>query len=341
MFWIVTGVMLAIAVLFVAVPLYRRERRLSATLVASIVIVAAMTTAMYGHIGSPSAPSGGGAANTGSMPDIEEMVAGLAQRLQDEPGDLAGWKMLGRSYLQLQNYAGAAAAFERAVELEAGRDGQTLADLGEAVLMQDNRSLLGRAGELFESALAIAPGNQKALFYSGMAALQRGNNALAADRWEALLATSPPDNIRTILEARVAELRGETAPAPQPPAPAPAPAAGANPVIRAEVSLGPAALAANLPDSTVFIFARDPDQPAPPVAAVRRRLSELPAAVTIGDGDAMIPGRVPSGFGRLEIVARVSLSGQPTAQPGDWFGQQVVDTTAAEVVRIVIDRQSP
>ena len=337
MFWFVTGVMLATAVLFVAWPLYRSDRRLTATMAASIVVVAGLTAVLYSHIGSPTTPSGRGAAESGEMPDVQEMVTGLARRLQDEPNDLAGWKMLGRSYFQLQNYAGAAAAYERAVELESAGNGQTLADLGEAVLMEDNRSLLGRAGELFESALAITPGNPKALFYSGMAALQRGNNALAADRWEALLATSPPENVRTVLEARVAELRGEAMPAASPATQAP----DAATVITAEVSLGPSAAAANLPDATVFVFARDPAQPAPPVAAVRRRVSDLPATVTIGDGDAMIAGRVPSGFERLEIVARVSLSGQPTAQPGDWFGEQVVDTAAGEVVQVIIDRQSP
>ena len=335
MFWLITGVMLAIAVLFVAAPLYRCEKRLSSTAIASIVLVAAVTAVLYAEIGSPTVPSGRGAVETGGMPDVEQMVASLAERLRDTPDDVAGWKMLGRSYFQLQNYTGAVAALQRAVDLESGKDAQTLSDLGEAVLMEDNQSLLGRAGELFENALAIDPGNPKALFYSGMAALQRGNNALAADRWEALLATSPPENIREILTARVAELRGGPVPAPVTTEPA------GNPVIHVEISLGPSATAASLPDSTVFVIARDPAQPAPPVAAVRRRLSELPATVSIGDADAMIPGRVPSGFERLEIIARISLSGQPIAQAGDWYGQQVIDTTAGDVVQIVIDRQQP
>jgi hypothetical protein len=55
----------------------------------------------------------------------------------------------------------------------------------------------------------------------------------------------------------------------------------------------------------------------------------------------MIAGRVPSGFAQLEIIARVSLTGQPVAQPGDWFGQQIVDTTATETVQIIIDQQVP
>jgi len=112
-------------------------------------------------------------------------------------------------------------------------------------------------------------------------------------------------------------------------------------VLNVAVSLGDAASRANLPESTVFIIARDPNQPSPPIAAVRRRLSELPATVAIGDADAMIPGRVPSGFDSLEIVARVSISGQPVAQAGDWFGQRQVEADSNGTVEIVIDRQVP
>jgi cytochrome c-type biogenesis protein CcmH len=246
--------------------------------------------------------------------------------------------MLGRSYFQMQNYPGAIAALEKAVQIESSQNGSTLADLGEAILLSDPQTILGRAGQMFENALALEPSNPKALFYSGMAAAQRGNNELAADRWEALLATSPPPNVQEILRQRIAELRGETV-QPQAPVQTPVEASGDGVIIN--VSLGASASAAGLPDATVYIIARDPNQPAPPVAAVRRRVSELPAAVSISDADAMIAGRVPSGFAQLEIIARVSLTGQPVAQPGDWFGQQIIDTAATETVRIIIDQQVP
>ena len=335
MFWLITGTMLAVAVLVVALPLYRAERRFSPTSVVSIVVIAAIAGVTYSQIGSPNLDS----ARPAEVPGIEEMVSSLADRLKEDPNDLSGWKMLGRSYLQLGNYPDAAAAFEKAVEMESGENGQTLADLGEAVLLGDARTLNGRAGQLFENALALAPSNPKALFYSGMAAVERGDNELGATRWEALLATSPPPNVQDILRQRIAELRGETTPVPAPPAPAPAATAG--PVVTVNVSLGDDAATAGLPDSTVFIIARDPNQPSPPIAAVRRRLSELPAAVPLGDADAMIPGRVPSGFASLEIVARVSLSGQPVAQAGDWFGQSTVETASTDSVQIVIDQRVP
>lgn len=333
MFWIISGAMLAAAVLIVALPLYRAEKKLSPTSMISIVTVAAVAGFMYSQIGTPNPDL-----QTQESASVDDMMTSLAARLQENPDDLDGWKMLGRSYFQMQNYPGAIAAFEKAIQIEASENCSTLADLGEAILMSDPQTILGRAGQMFENALALEPSNPKALFYSGMAAAQRGNNELAADRWEALLATSPPPNVQEILRQRIAELRGETV-QPQAPVQTPVEASGDGVIIN--VSLGASASAAGLPDATVYIIARDPNQPAPPLAAVRRRVSELPAAVSISDADAMIAGRVPSGFAQLEIIARVSLTGQPVAQPGDWFGQQIIDTAATETVQIIIDQQVP
>ena len=328
MLYALLGTMLLAAILVIALPLYKKEKRFSTNSSLAIAIVLLTSVFVYSQIGSPDAKT----AQPGDMPNVEEMVNSLAQRLQQNPDDLPGWKMLGRSYAQIRNFPGAIAAFERAVEIEGGQNGQTLADLGEALLLSDGRTLNGRAGELFENALALAPDNQKALFFAGMAAVERGNRELGAQRWETLLASSPPQNIQEILRQQIAELRGE--------APTTGEATGGD-VVTVSVSLGASALGAVQPGSTVFIIARDPAQPSPPIAAVRRRAAELPFDVAIGDSDAMIPGRVPSGFTQLEIVARVSMSGQPLAQSGDWFGQQTISTAEPGEVAIIIDEQVP
>ena len=328
MLWLYFGIMLLAAASIVLLPLYRKNYRLPAGYLVGVVIVIASAGALYVRIGSPGADSGPAA-----LPSIQEMVESLALRLEENPDDIAGWKMLGRSYLELRDFGKAIAAFERAVEMESGRDGQTLADLGEAMLMNDGSSLRGRAGDMFENAIAVSPNNQKALFYAGMAAIERGDHALGADRWETLLGTSPPPEIQEILRQRIAELRGEAPP------PAVPPPAADGPVVAVNVQLGAGAADTVQPDATVFIIARDPAQPSPPIAAVRRKVSELPLVVPLGDSDAMIPGRVPSAFAQLEIVARVSLSGQPVAQPGDWFGSEVITTAEKQESSIVIDQQ--
>lgn len=322
------GTMLLAALLAIAWPLYRQEKRISAKSAGAVVVVVVLSVSLYRVIGSPGAES----AAPGDLPSIDEMVSSLAARLEENPDDLRGWKMLARSYVELRDFDGAVTAYERAVEIEGGQDGQTLADLGEALLLRDGRTLQGHAGDLFENALAVSPNNPKALFYSGMAAIERGDKELGADRWEALLATSPPPNIQEVLRQQIAELRG-TAPPPAAPVKAE--------VVTVRVSLGEAAISSVQPDNTVFIIARDPGQPAPPIAAVRRKASELPVYVGLGDSDAMIPGRVPSAFADLEIVARVSTTGQPIAQSGDWFGQQTIATADTNEVSIVIDQRVP
>jgi cytochrome c-type biogenesis protein CcmH len=115
--------------------------------------------------------------------------------------------MLGRSYRQVQNFPGAVTAYEEAVRIESGQNAQTLADLGEVVFLGDGRTITGRAGQLFESALAIEADNSQALFYAGLAAIEKGDHELAVTHWETLLATSPPAEIESILRQRIAELR--------------------------------------------------------------------------------------------------------------------------------------
>jgi len=52
------------------------------------------------------------------MAFIRSMVDGLAQRLQDNPNDLAGWKRLARAYQVLGESEKARAAKTRIKELE-------------------------------------------------------------------------------------------------------------------------------------------------------------------------------------------------------------------------------
>ena len=325
MIWLILGTMLLAAAIVVGWPLVQHEKRLSLQSISAIVVVLALSAGMYATIGTPQEKSAGS-----ELASIEEMVAGLDQRLRDNPDDLSGWKMLGRTNFQLRDYDKAIQAYERAVQLESASNGQTLADLGEAIWMQDPSTLTGRAGELFENAIATSPNNSKALFYSGLVAVERGERFLAADRWETLLALSPPEGIQEILQQRIAQLRGEEMPVQE------APAA---PIISAAIELAPAAEKAVDPNATVFIIARDPAQPSPPIAALRRRVAELPAVVALSDSDAMMPGRLLSGFSELEIVARVSMSGQPVAQPGDWYGEKIVRPAESGEVSIVIDRE--
>lgn len=343
-FWAIVAVLCLVALLFGAWPLYRESRRLSPLVAIVVVFTVVFSAGLYNRIGSPNLPSAGAASE--ELPDMESAMASLSQRLADNPDDLNGWKMLARSQMALRQFDAAVTSYERVMEMEDGQNGQTLVDLAVAVLSRDGTAIEGRPAALIESALALEPNNPAALFYSGIASANRGDNELAAQRWEMLLGLSPPPEIRATLEQRIAQWRGVPPQPGEEDATAPAtvaaePAADPDAVVTARVTLSDRAMSALKADANVFIIARDPGQPSPPIAVDRLRVSELPAVVSLGDAQSMVAGRALSGFATFELLARVSLSGSPAATSGDWFGSLIVTPADSRSVSLSIDQQVP
>jgi cytochrome c-type biogenesis protein CcmH len=334
---------------FAAWPLYRESRRLTPLLAVVIVSTIAMSVGLYNYVGSPDIPSAG--AQSGELPDMDLVMESLRQRLASNPDDLNGWKMLARSQMTLQRFDDAVTSYERVMELDEGRNAQTLVDLALAIVSRDGTAIEGRSAALIESALALEPNNPAALFYSGVASANRGDTELAASRWEILLGLNPPPEIRSILEQRVAEWRGVPMESVQPtvaenrPAATPAesevPDADPDAVVTARIALSDDAMSELKSDANVFIIARDPKQPSPPIAVDRVRLSELPAVISLGDAQSMVAGRALSGFEEFELLARVSLGGGPAAVSGDWFGTLIVRPADTRSVFLAIDQQVP
>jgi cytochrome c-type biogenesis protein CcmH len=346
MLWLILGVMCFAAVVFAIWPFLRENSRNFTVVIGSVVFVVGVSAVLYSSIGSPDINSGTGDAGAGEM---SEVVGSLARRLENDPNDVEGWRMLGRSYMTLGNYGQAVKALERVVQLESGQNAQSLVDLGEAMLAESGQNMSPRIVALFENALTLEPGNPAALFWGGIGAINRGDRELAADRWERLLGTNPPAEIREVLAQRIAEWRGEEAPVPPqaastPPAPQPAatPATAApdsDAVVSARIALSDSAANSLPADGIVFVIARDPAQPSPPIAVTRQLLSQLPTVVELDDGASMVAGRALSGFAEFELEARVSLSGQPGKQPGDWFGTILVRPAENNSVSLSIDTQ--
>jgi cytochrome c-type biogenesis protein CcmH len=326
--WLVFILLCFLALAFLIWPLYRSSGRLTSVLAVVIVVTIGLSAALYHFIGNPGIPSG-----AGSTPPVDDMIVSLQERLEENPTDVNGWTLLGRSYQSMKLYDEAIAAFEKAVELEQGQNPQTLIGLGIALLEQNGGEATDRSTQLFENALALSPDNPNALFYSGGAAARRGDTALAADRWERLLAQDAPPEIRELLQRKISEWRGLPPPAAQQESPAG--------LISVNLSISDAALSDLPADATVYVIARDPAQPSPPIAVTPRRLSDRPAVVSLSDRDAMVAGRPLSAFSELEIVARVSVSGSPMAQSGDWQGSLIINANDSQAVDLLIDQKVP
>ena len=60
------------------------------------------------------------------------------------------------------------------------------------------------------------------------------------------------------------------------------------------------------------------DSPGPPLAVVRKTVGELPFEIALNDSHAMIPSRTISSAGNVIVGVRISMSGNPERQSGDY-----------------------
>lgn len=133
----------------------------------------------------------------------EGMVERLVHELNDHPDNVAGWLMLGRSYVVLQEYPLAVRAYRRADREADGRSAGALVGEAEALTLINDSELQGEAGKLIERALAIDPTSPQALFFGAAAAMRRGELPLARARFTKLLALNPPARVKAILKQEI------------------------------------------------------------------------------------------------------------------------------------------
>jgi len=270
---------------------------------------------------------------------IEAMVSKLAARLEQNPDDANGWAILARSYMAMQRFPEALAAFAKAAALTKD-DANLLADYADALAMSAGRKFEGRPLEMIMQALKLDPNQWKALAMAGTAAFDRKDYKSAVTYWETLVQRLPPDSsilgslATSIAEARqLGGIKSAAAPGPS--------LAAAAASVHGTVSLSPALAAKVEPTDTLFIFTRAAEGPRQPIAAVRRQARELPAAFTLDDSQSMSAEMKLSSLREVVVGARISKSGSATPQSGDLQGiSQKVKVGASDVV-VVIDSVVP
>jgi len=148
--------------------------------------------------------------------DLPGLIALLAQRVRQRPGDPQGWTLLGRGYLTLGDANDAAAAFRRAIPVAAPQERPALyAAYGEALTMAAGGAVTADAEEAFTEALRGDPRSFAARYYLGLAYAQRRDDARALSLWHSLLADAPATAPwRPELLDRIALLTGRSGAAP-------------------------------------------------------------------------------------------------------------------------------
>lgn len=285
----------------------------------------------------------------------EAMVGRLARRLEREPDDLAGWLMLGKSYSVIAQTPGrenyhdlAARAYQRADTLAGGQNAEALMGLAEALVISGRSGLDGRAGRLFEQAMKVDPTSVKALFYSAFAAAERNEFPVARERFQTLLRADPPQQVVDIIQEQIRALDamalmagpGEGTAAAAPAAAGQGGEAAEVASVRVRITLDPAVAGNAAAGAPLFVLARIPGQPGPPLAA-RRLDATFPQDVELLSTDAMIAGTGFTVGQELEIEARIANGGSAVSRSGDPYGTTRVKAGNADRIAIRISQLKP
>jgi len=262
---------------------------------------------------------------------MQDMTRRLERAAEAQPDSPEGLYFLGRAYMAQDRSADAAKVFERTVAL-AGRQPELLGQWAQAQYFADNKQWSPKVQALTDEALKLDPKEVTSLGLLGIAAFEGQRYQEAIDYWNRLLAQLPPDdNSRAALQGgidraaeKLKEGGGSVAPA------------KAQTQMQVRVDLSADVKAKALPGDSVFIFARAVSGPPAPLAVKRVTVADLPITVELNDSDAMMPQLKLSNFPEVQLVARISRAGQPTA--GEWIGRsQALASTTTALQQLTID----
>lgn len=324
------------------------------------VLVPALAFFLYWQLGTPSAlqpasavaPHASTAAAGGAPMDLDSALAKLAERLQTEADDAEGWRLLARGYSSQQRYAEALAAAQKAFALLQG-DVDAEVELVEAsVLAAPGRQFDAVLLKRLQDILQRVPDHPRALWLSGIAALQAGDTARARTQWTRLASILPEDSEALPgLRQEIAALAGEPASGAAEPPPAASTAAtgsapataGPGPAIEVQVRVAPAIIRQIPTGATLFVFARPASGSRMPLAIAKRAIGDWPVSVRLDDSSSMMPGMALSNFPEIVIAARISRRGDATPASGDWEASSptLLQSAIKAPVELLIENELP
>jgi cytochrome c-type biogenesis protein CcmH len=309
--------------------------------------------------------SGSGPESESGHQNFSSVLDSLIARLREQPNDVEGWIMLGRTYAIMQRFNEAKIAYEQVIALSP-ESPELLVDYADIVAMTNGGSLQGEPMELVNKALSLSPKNPKALALAGTAAFEQKNFKQAASYWEKLLVQIPPESKlaqsvkESITEAKslasgkgstMAGMQNQAATSNQNSPPPASQAITASPnadsagatgaTLTGTVTLSATLAGKVSPDDTLFIFARATDGPPMPRAISVKKVRDLPASFLLTDGMGARPDLKISNVPQLIISARITKSGKAMPESGDLQGFSQKVKPGDKNINIMIDQQIP
>lgn len=290
------------------------SRDRSIALVALLLLVAGISVPVYLRLGSPHLSTGETAAQgAGNHPSVAQMEEELTKRVEASPKDPEARMWLARIYVSTQRYGQAVDQYEAVLKIT-GDNAAVLVQYADALAMLNGGRLSGKPTALIERALAAEPANPTALWLGGLAADEAGDKPKALGllqkaRAAAIAAEMPVEE----LDAQISALGGE---------PVNDSATSSAAKITVAVTLDPTLASKVAPNATLFVLAKRPAGMPMPLAVKRLPAQGFPQTIVLDDSLAMAPTAKLSGAEVVDVTARISQAGQPSATSGDLEGVQ-------------------
>lgn len=298
--------------------------------------------------------------------EIKSVVDNLVARLNENPDDLEGWVMLGRTYAIMGRFDEASMTYARLIEMVPD-SAQLLSDYADVLAMTNNGSLIGKPAELINRALELDPNYPKALALAGTVEFEQEKYDQATLYWERLLSVIPADSrLAKSVNDSIAQAKSLASDEKDSDSVSPPMQLAQNSNISTDlpadkrqqpqseksdsaqstnitgtVTLSPSLASKVSSNDTLFVFARAETGPKMPLAILRLTAKDLPATFLLDDNMAMTPTMKMSSFPKVVIGARITKSGQAVPASGDLEGFSVPVKIGDSNVTVVIDQIIP
>jgi len=334
-FVLLAALLALLAVAFAISALWQNSRRLALALAIGLPLAAA---GLYYLKGTPEAlkPDALTAHLQAPPKNMDEAVAQLQARLTTNPNDVEAQVLLARAYMAQEKFDLARDAYAKATAMQPD-DTDLGVEYAESLLRASpDHRFPPNAVAMLDKAIAANPQNQRALFFIGLNQMLSNQLKEAAATWESLLPLLDPAAAASLRE----QIDAVRAAANLPPLPPTSAASG--PTLAITVQIDPTLASLAAPGDSVFVFARRVDGSGPPVAVKRIALDKLPLQVSLSDADSPMPAGKLSEQKTVQVMARLSKSGNALAASGDVETDPVTVTVAdAKPITLMLTRSVP
>lgn len=321
-----------------------------ATVLSVLLLVPVLSAPLYFHLGKPELLASQKDKNPANMDQDSMLTAinSLVIQLKNEPDNVDGWKLLGRSYYSLNRIDDAMRAYEKAMKLTGQQDAGLLVDYAEILMNTNEGNPGGFPEQLINKALSISPNHEKALWLSGIVRHYYRDYDGTLKFWGKLLSMQSKgssqeaflnENIQKVLAAKESAITEQST---SQTTDTVGQAGSSDSSITVTVNLDSKFRDKAKGNEIVFIYAKAIPGPPMPLAVVRKKVSELPVTVTLDDSMAMVPMAKISKFEDIEVSAHISKTGQANKQSGDLFGNSgSLTVSSTQKTEITINQAVP